>query len=72
MREGGIVMSEQQFGLIVVIERGEKWSSVSIFDPLDEAIDKLPICTGEGSHWRTALGEALSKIELPEREKASE
>jgi hypothetical protein len=23
-------MSEQQFGLIVVIERGEKWSSVSI------------------------------------------
>jgi hypothetical protein len=61
-------MSEQQFGLIVVIERGEKWSSVSIFDPLDEAIDKLPICTGEGSHWRTALGEALSKIELPERE----
>jgi hypothetical protein len=41
-------MSEQQFGLIVVIERGEKWSSVSIFDPLDEAIDKLPIATGEG------------------------
>ena len=61
-------MSEQQFGLIVVFERGEKWSSVSIFDPLDEAIDKLPICTGEGSHWRTAMGEALSKITLPEKE----
>lgn len=61
-------MSEQQFGLIVVIERGEKWSSISIFDPEDQALDKLPIATGEGSHWRTAMGEALSKIELPERE----
>ena len=65
-------MSEIQCALIVVIERGEKWSSVSIFDPLDEALDKLPIATGEGSHWRTAMGEALSKIELPEKEKASE
>jgi hypothetical protein len=29
-------------------------------------MDKPVMAQGEASNWRTALGEALSKIELPE------
>jgi hypothetical protein len=31
-----------------------------------EGMDKPVMAQGEASNWRTALGEALSKIELPE------
>ena len=54
-----------QHALIITIEREGKWSKVSIYDPT-EGMDKPVLAEGESSNWRTALGEALSKIELPE------
>jgi hypothetical protein len=54
-----------QHALIITIEREGKWSKVSIYDPT-EGMDKPVMAQGEASNWRTALGEALSKIELPE------
>jgi hypothetical protein len=54
-----------QHALIITIERENKWSKVSIYDPT-EGMDKPVMAQGEASNWRTALGEALSKIELPE------
>ena len=56
----------QYFGLILTIEKENNWYKVAIFDATDTNIDKLPVAEGDGSHWRTAIGEALSKIELPE------
>ena len=54
-----------QHALIITIEREGKCSKVSIYDPT-EGMDKPVLAEGESSNWRTALGEALSKIELPE------
>ena len=52
-----------QHALIITIERENKWSKVSIYDPTD-GMDKPVMAQGEASNWRTALGEALSKITL--------
>lgn len=60
-------MSEQekmaQFVFTVVIAPAKKQYDVELWDFAGEEPTKLS--TGSGSNWRTALGEALSKIELP-------
>ena len=57
-------MASNQHALIVVIEIENKWNKVAIFDATDTSPERQPIGEGEGSNWRTALGEALSQIEL--------
>ncbi len=57
-------MASNQHALIVVIEIENKWNKVAIFDATDTSPERQPIGEGEGSKWRTALGEALSQIEL--------
>ena len=47
----------------LVIQAGSKWNKVELFD--FSGGEPTPLASGEGSNWRTALGEALSKIELP-------
>ena len=60
-------MSEQekmaQFVFTVVIAPANKQYDVELWDFAGEEPTKLS--TGTGSNWRTALGEALSKIQLP-------
>lgn len=60
-------MSEQdkmaQFVFTVVIAPANKQYDVELWDFAGTEPTKLS--TGNGSNWRTALGEALSKIELP-------
>jgi hypothetical protein len=60
-------MSEQekmaQFVFTVVIAPANKSFDVELWDFAGEEPKQLS--TGSGSNWRTALGEALSKIELP-------
>jgi hypothetical protein len=46
----------------VVIQTGSKWNKVELFD--FSGGEPTPLASGEGSNWRTALGEALSKITL--------
>lgn len=46
----------------VVIQAGSKWNKVELFD--FSGGEPTPLASGEGSNWRTALGEALSKISL--------
>jgi len=46
----------------VVIQTGSKWNKVELFD--FSGGEPTPLASGEGSNWRTALGEALSKISL--------
>ena len=46
----------------VVIQAGSKWNKVELFD--FSGGEPTPLASGEGSNWRTALGEALSKITL--------
>lgn len=46
----------------VVINAGSKWNKVELFD--FSGGEPTPLASGEGSNWRTALGEALSKISL--------
>lgn len=46
----------------VVIQAGQKWNKVELFD--FSGGEPTPLADGEGSNWRTALGEALSKISL--------
>jgi hypothetical protein len=46
----------------LVIQAGSKWNKVEIFD--FSGGEPTPLASGEGSNWRTALGEALSKITL--------
>jgi hypothetical protein len=46
----------------VVIQAGQKWNKVELFD--FSGGEPTPLAEGEGSNWRTALGEALSKISL--------
>lgn len=60
-------MSEQdktaEFVFTVVIATANKQYDVELWDFAGEEPKQLS--TGSGSNWRTALGEALSKIELP-------
>jgi hypothetical protein len=48
--------------ITVVIQAGQKWNKVELFD--FSGGEPTPLAAGEGSNWRTALGEALSKISL--------
>lgn len=48
--------------ITVVIQAGQKWNKVELFD--FSGGEPTPLAEGEGSNWRTALGEALSKISL--------
>ena len=61
------MMSEQdkmaQFVFTVVIAPANKQYDVELWDFAGDEPKQLS--TGNGSNWRTALGEALSKIELP-------
>jgi hypothetical protein len=61
------MMSEQdkmaQFVFTVVIAPDNKQYDVELWDFAGEEPKQLS--TGQASNWRTALGEALSKIELP-------
>lgn len=60
-------MSEQekvaQFVFTVVIAPANKSFDVELWDFAGEEPKQLS--TGSGSNWRTALGEALSRIQLP-------
>jgi len=57
-------MSEETTTHVVtlVIQAGSKWNKVELFD--FSGGEPTPLASGEGSNWRTALGEALSKITL--------
>jgi hypothetical protein len=61
------MMSEQdkmaQFVFTVVIAPANKQYDVELWDFAGDEPKQL--ATGGGSNWRTALGEALSKIQLP-------
>jgi hypothetical protein len=63
----GHKMSEQdkmaQFVFTVVIAPANKQYDVELWD--FAGTEPKQLSTGSGSNWRTALGEALSKIELP-------
>jgi hypothetical protein len=60
-------MSEQektaQFVFTVVIAPANKQYDVELWD--FAGTEPKQLATGKASNWRTALGEALSKIELP-------
>jgi len=60
-------MTEQdkmaQFVFTVVIAPANKQYDVELWD--FAGTEPKQLSTGGGSNWRTALGEALSKIELP-------
>ena len=60
-------MSEQdkmaQFVFTVVISPANKQYEIELWD--FAGTEPKQLATGGGSNWRTALGEALSKIELP-------
>jgi hypothetical protein len=60
-------MTEQdktaQFVFTVVIAPENKQYDVELWD--FAGTEPKQLSTGSGSNWRTALGEALSKIELP-------
>jgi hypothetical protein len=61
------MMSEQektaQFVFTVVIAPDNKQYDVELWDFAGDEPKQL--ATGQASNWRTALGEALSKIQLP-------
>jgi hypothetical protein len=61
------MMSEQdktaQFVFTVVIAPDNKQYDVELWDFAGDEPKQL--ATGQATNWRTALGEALSKIELP-------
>ena len=48
--------------MTIVIQAGSKWNKVELFD--FSGGEPTHLASGEGSNWRTALGEALSKITL--------
>jgi hypothetical protein len=56
--------------ITVVIQAGQKWNKVELFD--FSGGEPTPLAAGEGSNWRTALGEALSKISLSSETPAEE
>ena len=53
----------------VVVQASKKWNKVELFD--FSGGEPTPLGQGEAANWRTALGEALSKItlssEIPEK-----
>ena len=55
--------STAQFVFTVVVAREQKQYDVELWDFAGEEPKQLS--TGQATNWRTALGEALSKIELP-------
>jgi hypothetical protein len=55
--------STAQFVFTVVVARAQKRFDVELWD--FAGTEPKQLSTGEGTNWRTALGEALSKIELP-------
>jgi hypothetical protein len=55
--------STAQFVFTVVIAPANKRYDVELWD--FAGTEPKQLATGEGTNWRTALGEALSKIELP-------
>ena len=55
--------SKAQFVFTVVVARAQKRYDVELWD--FAGTEPKQLATGEGTNWRTALGEALSKIELP-------
>jgi hypothetical protein len=55
--------SKAQFVFTVVIATTNKRYDVELWDFAGTEPKQLAV--GEGTNWRTALGEALSKIELP-------
>jgi hypothetical protein len=61
------MMSEQdkmaQFVFTVVIAPANKQYDVELWD--FAGTEPKQLATGQATNWRTALGEALSKIELP-------
>jgi hypothetical protein len=61
------MMSEQdktaEFVFTVVIATANKSFDVQLWDFAGE--EPKHLAGGEGSNWRTALGQALSKIQLP-------
>ena len=48
--------------ITVVIQAGKKQNKVELFD--FSGGEPVALASGEASNWRTALGEALSKISL--------
>ena len=56
--------------ITVVIQAGQKWNKVELFD--FSGGEPTPLADGEGNNWRTALGEALSKISLSSETPAEE
>jgi len=56
--------------ITVVIQAGQKWNKVELFD--FSGGEPTPLAAGEGSNWRIALGEALSKISLSSETPAEE
>ena len=48
--------------MTVVIQAAQKWNKVELFDFSGD--EPTLLAAGEASNWRTALGEALSKISL--------
>jgi hypothetical protein len=55
--------STAQFVFTVVIAPTNKQYDVELWD--FAGTEPKQLATGQASNWRTALGEALSKIELP-------
>lgn len=58
--------------LLVIIETDDKQSLVSIYDGTQELDKDNPMAKGTARHWRGALGEALSQIDLPSEDNQSE
>ena len=50
----------------VVVQAGQKWNKVELFD--FSGGEPVALSAGEATNWRTALGEALSKISLSSEE----
>jgi hypothetical protein len=48
--------------ITVVVQAGQKRNKVELFDFSGD--EPVLLAAGEASNWRTALGEALSKISL--------
>lgn len=57
----------KEYVLIVAIATDGKNASVAIHDGEAEPT-ALPLAEGDGRTWREALGECLSKIDLPAKD----
>lgn len=58
--------------LLVVIETGDNQATVNIYDGTQELDTNNPMAKGNARHWRGALGEALSQIDLPSENNEAE